>query len=238
MGVAGMNLGRWAARMSAAVILAASLAGNGAAQSSDTQEPILAVADVPSAASGCELHVWPSGGLRSIYHGWLHGGIVDGAVKGRDGYPEVPADPLDTAQQLAMIRAAALQDVFTRTDYAVVIHDTPQSTVTIRQNPARLTASPSACYAELIFEDVFFQQDVVNGGSLKTLIRFRDFGTADRFTKQFGTWTKTPLLAFPPKEPARNAEALAEIRAAFRSNIFEFAGALRANETGGGKKKK
>lgn len=233
-----MNLGRWAARMSAAMILAAALAGSGAAQSSDTQAPTIAGADGPSAPSGCELHVWPSSGLRSVYHGWFHGGIVDGAVKGRDGYPEVPADPLDTAQQLDMIRAAALQDVLTRPDYAVVVHDTPQSTVTIRQNPARLTASTSACYAELILEDVFFQQDVVNGGSLKTLIRFRDFGAADRFTKQFGTWTKTPLASFPPKEPAMNAAALAEIRGAFRSNLVQFAGALRTNETGGGKKKK
>ena len=198
----------------------------------------MATVDGPPAASGCELHVWPSSGLRSIYHGWFHGGIVDGAVTGRDGYPEVPADPVDTAQQLEMIRAAALQDVFARHDYAVVVHDTPQSTVTIRQTPTRLTASTSACYAELILEDVFFQQDVVNGSSLKTLLRFRDFGAADRFAKQFGTWTKTPLLSFPPKEPAKNAEALAEIRGAFRSNLFEFAGSLRNFETGGGKKKK
>lgn len=35
-----------------------------------------------------------------------------------------------------------------------------------------------------------------------------------------------------------NAQALAEIRTAFRSNLFEFAGALRSFETGGGKKKK
>lgn len=233
-----MNLGRWAVRMSAAVFLAASFAGNGAAQSSDPDQMVIAAVDAPAPASGCELHVWPSSGLRSVYHGWFHGGIVDGAVKGRDGYPEVPADPLDTAQQLDMIRAAALQDVLLRSDYAVVVHDTPQSTVTIRQNPGRLSPSTSACYAELILEDVFFQQDVVNGGSLKTLIRFRDFGAADRFTRQFGTWTKTQLLAFPPKEPAMNAEALAEIRGAFRSNLFQFAGALRTNETGGGKKKK
>lgn len=231
-------MGRWSVRLPAALFLAASFAVGGMAQSGEPHEPITATVDAPQSASGCELHVWPSSGLRSVYHGWFHGGIVDGAVKGRDGYPEVPADPLDTVQQLAMIRAAALQDVFGRGDYAVVVHDTPQSTVAIRQNTARLASSTSACYAELILEDVFFQQDVVNGGSLKTLMRFRDFGAADRFARQFGTWTKTPLIAFPPKEPAMNAEALAEIRTAFRSNLFAFAGALKIHEAGGGKKKK
>ena len=60
--------------------------------------------DAPvQAEQACELHIWPSSGLRSVYYGWFHAGIVDGAVTGRQGYPPVPKDPLPSALQVELM---------------------------------------------------------------------------------------------------------------------------------------
>ena len=126
-----------------------------------------------SESGRCELHIWPSKGLRSVYHGWLHGGIVDGAVNGRDGYPEVPSDPLTTARQVELLKDAGVGAMMDRLDVDVVIHAEAPVSTAIRQSQGRLTTSSSPCYSELILEDVFFQEDFVNGSSLKSLIRFR-----------------------------------------------------------------
>lgn len=200
--------------------------------------PASATAEGDTAANACELHIWPSSGLRSIYHGWSHGGIVDGAVTGRDGYPVVPADPLDTKSQTDLLQTSAIASKLGRQDYRIVAHTEPRSTVHLRQTRQRLTASPSHCYAELILEDVFFQEDFVNGASLKSLIRFRDFEGSDEFQKQFGAWTKSKLVAFPPKEPAMNERALVELQSAFRANIDQFATALEKYVATGETKRK
>lgn len=229
-----MQFGRLAARLSAAVCLAALLGASGAAQSSESIGPAPGVAPTTTA---CELHIWPSGGLRSVYHGWLHGGIVDGAVTGREGYPEVPADPLTIARQVAMLQSAPVDDILGRADDVMIVHAAPLSSVKLRQSRTRMAVSPSPCYAELILEDVFFQEDIVNGSSLKTLIRFRDFGAARDAPRQFGTWTRTALKLFPPREPRQNEAALAELDAAFRANIEQFAAALQGSADAGKKRK-
>lgn len=183
----------------------------------------IAATSASTVGDQCELHVWPSNGLRSVYHGWLHGGIVDGAVTGRDGYPPVPADPLTAGRQVDLLEAAGLDDILGRPDYVVVVHPEPLTSTAIRQSQSRMAASPSSCYSELILEDVFFQEDIVNGGSLKSLTRFRDFGPGNGPPKQFGTWTRTPLKFFPPKEPRLNQAALNELDEAFRANLVDFA---------------
>ncbi|MDX8357608.1 hypothetical protein [Sphingopyxis terrae] len=180
-----------------------------------------------SESGRCELHIWPSKGLRSVYHGWLHGGIVDGAVNGRDGYPEVPSDPLTTARQVELLKDAGVGAMMDRLDVDVIIHSEAPVSTAIRQSQGRLTTSSSPCYSELILEDVFFQEDFVNGSSLKSLIRFRDFGSGEGPPTQFGTWTKTPLKIFPPKEASSNEAALTELSEAFRANLTEFAAARK-----------
>lgn len=70
----------------------------------------------PADETGCELHVWPGSGLNSIYSGWFHGGIVNGAVTGRDGYPVVPTEPIDTPDQVELLAKAAPQNLLGRPD--------------------------------------------------------------------------------------------------------------------------
>lgn len=178
------------------------------------------------AAGGCELHVWPSGELNSVYHGWFHGGIVNGAVTGRDGYPEVPADPLGAASQAALLDRAQPQMIIGRDNYKLVIHAQPLTSREIRTTPGRLTTDGAACYAELIVDDVFLQQDVFHGSYLKSSFRYRDFGdgTAPAATpvRVFGTWVKTPLKLFPPKDGIDLKAASEELKSAYVENFALF----------------
>jgi hypothetical protein len=184
--------------------------------------------EAPTAA--CELHVWPSGALNSVYSGWFHGGIVNGAVTGRDGYPDVPPDPLGAASQIALLDGARPHALIGRDGYRLVIHDQPLTSREIRTTPGRLTTDAAACYAELIVDDIFLQQDVFHGSFLKSSFRYRDFGdgTAAATTpaRVFGTWVKTELKLFPPKPGADLQSASNELKGAYVQNLSLFAAAL------------
>ncbi len=194
----------------------------GAAIVSATCFPTASQAIEAEATGQCELHVWPSSGLRSVYYGWLHGGIVDGAVNGRDGYPPIPKDPVPTTLQVELLSKLDLAGVLQLEGYRVVVHDQSLDSRTIRAATGRLATSTSSCYAELIGDDVFFQQDVFSGAYLKSLIRFRSFGPGNAPARTFGTWTETRLQIFPPKEETQNVAALAELHGAFVKNIESF----------------
>lgn len=184
--------------------------------------------EVPTAR--CELHVWPSGDLNSVYQGWIHGGIVNGAVTGRDGYPEVPPDPLGAASQTALLDRSQPQNIIGRDNYMLIVHAQPLSSREIRTTPGRLTSDGAACYAELIVDDVFLQQDVFHGSYLKSSFRYRDFGdgalSAATPARVFGTWVKTPLKLFPPKDAIDPNAASEELKSAYVENFTLFAKAL------------
>ncbi|WP_404369791.1 hypothetical protein AB5I39_00210 [Sphingomonas sp. MMS24-J45] len=177
-------------------------------------------------AERCELHVWPGSGLSSIYSGWFHGGIVNGAVTGRDGYPTVPTEPIDTVNQVELLKAAKLNILIQQPNSRVIYHDVALPSRTIRTATTRIDPSTAPCYAEFIVDDVFFQQDIVNGSFLKVLFRYRAFGTGATPDKTFGTWVKTRLLLLPPKPDTDMAAAATEVRSAFSNNVKLFAAAL------------
>jgi hypothetical protein len=178
---------------------------------------------VPADPAGCEFHVWPGDGLMSAYYGWFHGGIINGAVQGRPGYPSVPPNPIDTATQSAILTQAEPQRLMAHADHRLIVHDEALTSRAIRTTPGRLTDSVSPCYAELVVDDVILQQDMINGASLKILFRYRDFGADALPRRSFATWAETDLAAFPPRQPDQLAAALADIRGAYRGNIQRFA---------------
>ena len=187
---------------------------------------VMSVAGEPPVASAkpaCELHVWPSTGLRSTYYGWFHGAIVDGAVDGRKGYPVVPADPIGSAVQAQLLGSLDLGALFRRPDYRIVVHTSAPLGGALNE---RLAASASPCYAELITQDVFFQQDIITGRYLRTLFRFRDFEGSSAPQRVFGTWTQTGLTAFPPQHEDNAVTAEAELHNAFQANLTMFANYL------------
>jgi len=188
--------------------------------------PLAAQSVDASNTQGCELHVWPSQGLHSVYYGWVHGGINDGAVKGQNGYPKVDGAPLAIDQQHVLLADAHPERALDRSNYKLVIHTEALSSSDIRGATGRLSQSTSPCYAELIIEDVFFQQDVFSGSFLKTMVRFRDFGSATTPTRVFGTWVHTALAHVPANPGDAPQLAADDLQQAYRNNLSLFAEAL------------
>jgi hypothetical protein len=181
---------------------------------------------VPAATAPCELHVWPTDAVRSTYSGWFHGGIVDGAVQGRDGYKKLPDSILSPESQLRTIGEIDLPAALKLPGYAVVLHDTPLPSRVIRGTAGRLQADTPACYAELVTDDVFFQQDLIDGRFLKAIFRFRQFDGGETPTRTFGTYMQERLTQFPPEEPEQLDAALEEFRQAYGQAITNFGEAL------------
>jgi hypothetical protein len=190
----------------------------------------------PAAAPGCELHVWPSSPVRSTYSGWFHGGIVDGAVQGRDGYKKLPDSILGVEAQLRTLGELDLPATLKLADYRVVLHDQPLPSRAIRAATGRLLADTPPCYAELVTDDVFFQQDLIDGRFIKAIFRFRQFDGGDAPTRSFGTYVQYRLTQFPPAEPEQLDAALEEFRLAYGQAVKEFGVAL--NKPPKGKKAK
>jgi hypothetical protein len=192
----------------------------------------------------CELHAWPGPGLGSIFHGWWHGGIVDGAIKGRQGYTPISVNPIETSEQASLLAKTNLSELLKLSDYKQIVHDESLGSTVIRSASGRLSESISPCYAELIVEKVMFQEDMVNGRSFKILVRFRKFGASQTVERLFGTWAQSPVKLFPAENQEDAEAASNEIRTAYLSNISIFAGYLnnpvkskagRTKATNGGK---
>lgn len=183
------------------------------------------VAAIP--AGDCELHVWPGEGLTSIFYGLLHGGIVNGGQQGRRGYPRVPPNAMSTAIQTELLAEAQPHQVMNLSGYRLVLHREALSSRTIRTVTGRVSASTSACYAELMVDDVFLQQDWFNGAKLRVLYRYRDFGPGPAPRRSFTTWADSDLDNFPPQNEAALPGALQELRAAFRRTVTVFAAQLQ-----------
>jgi hypothetical protein len=180
----------------------------------------------PSATLACELHVWPADAVRSTYSGWFHGGIIDGAVQGRDGYTKLPDSILTPEAQLRTLSQLDLADVMQLPSYTVVLHETPLPSRLIRATKGRLLTETPACYAELIADDVFFQEDIVDGRFLKAIFRFRQFDGGDAPSRSFGTYIQYRLTQFPPAEPEQLEAALEEFRLAYGHAVRQFGAAL------------
>lgn len=178
--------------------------------------------DSPADPAGCEFHVWPADALMSVYYGWFHGSTVNGQIQGRPGYPAVPPNPIDTATQGTILGSAFPQHLLGHDSYRLIVHDEALTSRAIRGATGRLSDSTSACYAELVVDDVVLQQGVA-GTSLNVLFHYRDFGAAAAPTTSFATWARTPLIVFPPNDPTQLAAAIREIREAYRLNIRQFA---------------
>lgn len=206
------------------VLALASVAGAFAGQGGGAQQ--VPVAAISPASGACDLHVWPGSPLGSVYHGWFHGGIVNGAVTGRDGYPKVPPNPLDTATQAKLLDESRPQVSLNRPADRLVLHTEALDSRTIRGTPGRLAAGTTGCYAELIVDDVTLKQDSFSGSFLSVLYRFRNFGTAAQPQRVFSTWVKTPLKTVTVEGTANFEAATDELHAAYRKDLTLFAAAL------------
>jgi hypothetical protein len=153
--------------------------------------------------------------------------IADGAVQGRDGYTKLPENILGTDAQIRTLNEVGVVETLKLTGYVVVMHDSPLPSRIIRGTPGRLQPDSPACYAELVTDDVFYQEDAIDGRKLKAIFRFRQFdGGSQTPTRTFGSFAQRSLSLFPPKTPDQLDPALEEFRVAFGEALKEFGAAL------------
>ncbi len=217
-----MNIWNWKAALLALAGLCATQALAAEDNSGTDSQESAALGE----AAICELHAWPANSLRSTYHGWFHGGISDGAVQGREGYERLPTDPLSTAVQAARLRASTLSKILSLEGYRLIVHDDVLTSAQIRKTKGRHVAESPPCYAELVTDDVFFQEDIVDGRFLKVLFRFRQFDGSDTPTRSFGTYSQRRLKLFPPKDAAEQEASLTELADQYSEALGEFGLAL------------
>lgn len=199
------------------------------ASAQDMAAPATVVASAPATEAvpaACELHVWPGSDLIHLYYGWMHGGTINGAAKGREGYPVAPENPLTAEVQGQLLAGMNLPALLGVPDHRVVVHPQALSSREIRASKTRLAPGESPCYAELMVDDLLLTQNVIGGNALRASFRFRDFGPDAAPRRMFGSFAMTKLTLFPPKAPENMPAAAEELRKAFGSNVAQFAAAL------------
>lgn len=201
--------------------------------------PDTALAASPAdAATICEIHAWPAKGFHTVQYGWTHGGTIDGSQKGRKGYPDMPDEPLSPAIQRAELAKLDLGTILGLENYKTVIHDEPLDTPVIRSTAGRHAAQSGSCYAELIVEDIVYQNNVLSGKWLNVIFRFRQFeGAGDTPSKTYSTYITTRLSKFPGEPGGDPAPALEELRNAFGQSAVELGKQYAAFNKRGGKRK-
>lgn len=227
-----------------ALLCAASSLGaiSASAQDTATAPPAPVESAAPAAAAEattvCELHVWPAKSFHTVQYGWTHGGTVNGSQKGRNGYPAMPDEPVSPAIQREELAKLDIPAILKLDGYRTVIHDAPLTTPAIRTTTGRHIVGSGTCYAELIVEDIVYQNHVINGKWLNVIYRFRQFdGAAAEPARKYGTYILTRLALFPPDPDKDPTPALAELRAAFRQSLTTFGQQYEAFQKRGGKRK-
>ncbi len=187
-------------------------------------EPAPAAPAAPAAtATQCVLHVWPGRAFHSVYYGWAHGGTIDGAQKGRKGYPPLPDEPLSVEIQLAELRKIDIPAALGLSGYRTVLHDAPLDVKALRGATGRQLAESGPCYAELMIDNMVFQNNVLSGRWLNVIYRFRQFeGDAPGPVRSYGTYVLARTTLFPPDAETDPQPALAELRAAFAQTVTGF----------------
>lgn len=214
--------------------------------------PQAAVDAAPETApAACELHVWPAAAMRFSDQGMMdnfrsgtYGGwgtpqdvLVYSKRDGTDRLPENPAELLGVTEQAGLFAATPDGSVLGLPGHKLVVHDVALSSREIRGTAGRLAAEAAPCYAELVLDTLVFSNEWGNGQNLKSLYRFRDFGTGDTPARSFGAWVQTKLVVEPEDLPEKFDVARAEMRAAFTNNVALFGAAMTTNATTGATKR-
>lgn len=197
-----------------------------------------AAQDAPQSAQ-CELHVWPAANMISVRHHGIEPGHAQGLIpalmeegqmrhdeRAKQAFDAASPETLPAAKQIELLSALPLPTMLGLKDYRVVMHDTPLDSHTIRTVTARYVESAAPCYADLVLDDNVYVRAYANGKVLKTLFRFRDFGSGTAPVRSFGTWVQTRLTLFSIDPLNISQPALDELAAALTNNTTLFSGLL------------
>jgi hypothetical protein len=193
--------------------------------------PLAMLATAPVAAQSnatpCEIHVWPAERMNSATSGWVFNNVQDADFKSNGGSAFSHQSPLDHAGQVAVMAQLDLGQLLGLPGATVVSHEEPtppRSPTANEQSASRKVSGPAPCYAELEVTKLFYGRAPLAGRSLQILFTYRLFNSEPTPQRVFSTFANEPLLNFPAKDAAHAAEADAELLAAFRQGVIDFAG--------------
>ena len=186
-------------------------------------------AQTPSATASpatCELHVWPAATTHTTFQGWIHAGEVDGARRGVNGYPDLHAGALDTAQQARLLGAIDWRRAFNDPSLVVVVHPAPTGSADDRARTARLVAEGAPpCYRELIITSSIVESEVFSKQSVRILALRKRFDGAGAAPVNFSSMSEAAIQVSDQDKAAPDAGARidAAVQAAFVAAVDKFA---------------
>ncbi len=173
----------------------------------------------------CELHVFPTEKITVATS--LGNGLLLGAFAGRDQPKDIFLRDLPKETQISAV--ATIPDLASSLGYSsvtVVPETTSYDVKAAKKTTARLTGSQATCYAELVFTDVVYSSNGLNGrhiGSMSVLRRF-DSGRLISVS-QMGGAGKLSLYPSPRAEdqPTARNELVGAFRESIQNAIRRFA---------------
>jgi hypothetical protein len=191
------------------------------AQTLPAQTPSATAAPSPAA---CELHIWPAATTHTTFQGWIRAGEVDGARRGKRGYPNLHANALDTARQARLLASIDWRAAFNDPSLVVVVHAAPTGSADDRSRTSRLVAA-GPCYRELIITSSIVESEVFSKLSVRILALRKRFDGAGSAPANFSSMSDSAILFSDEDKAAVDASARmdAAVQAAFALAVDKFA---------------
>ena len=194
-----------------------------------TPQPAAAAAADSAPATplpACELHIWPAARVDAVTRGvgasfGLIGAMIDVAANADKNKRDTAfiAGTLDAQAQARVLRELDLPAKMHLPPSQVIIHD---QGIDIRQdNPHRLSDSTAQCYTEFVVRQLFYFQNLVYSGQMRTYLEARRFdGSTIKF--DFRDSKHEDLTVKLPKEGEDTGPATDALLTAFRGDVTFF----------------
>jgi hypothetical protein len=185
------------------------------------------LAATPAAAPACELHVWPAARVSAMTQGvgagfGLVGGLIDAAAHADQNKRDTAfiTGTLDAQAQARVLRELDLPAKLHLPPSQVIIHE--QGIDVKRDDPKRLSDSTAQCYSEFIVRGLFFFQNYVYKGQMRTFLEVRRFD-GPTLNVDFRDSKHEDLAVKLPKEGDDTGPATDALLTAFRGDVAFFA---------------
>ena len=188
---------------------------------------LAATASAPGAeVPACELHVWPAASVSATTQGagagfGLIGALIDTAAHADQNKRDTAfiTGTLDARAQAQVLRELDLPAKLHLPPSQVIIHD--QGIDIKHDDPKRLSDSTAQCYVEFVVRGLFYFQNLVYRGQMRTFLEVRRFdGATVKF--DFRDSKHEDLTVKLPKEGEDTGPATDALVTAFRGDVAFF----------------
>jgi hypothetical protein len=185
--------------------------------------PAVAEAPAPAAATGCELHVFPTTTVVSQTEGLL--AVSAGGNRKRNAIDTgALLNAIDVETQGSILGASDMASRLGLPPAKIVVEPAEGETITTHKG----WKPPTACYYEFRLGFIGVSKSTLFGSSyMVVLFKLWDYSGGRRFPKQFPKQIQQPIKLFPPKPGEDLTAANAEVVTTFKTLLDKFAEASR-----------